>query len=126
MREVAINSWALVIFLIDPAERMRPRSSRSVAGMSFPGCLLLLRRRSLADLHRFFTQLFLVECLDMLIRHHRTAASRSEAPFELVDDLDELVAGLVGELLGCPDVGKDRAVVRGNVVGGLGEGTADV
>ena len=33
IRDVAISSWALVIFLIDPAERMRPRSSRSVAAM---------------------------------------------------------------------------------------------
>src|ERR1700761_2659670 len=33
MRDVAIISWALVIFLIAPAERMRPRSSRSVAAI---------------------------------------------------------------------------------------------
>ena len=34
IREVAISSWALVIFLIAPAERIRPRSSRSVAAMN--------------------------------------------------------------------------------------------
>ena len=33
MRDVAISSWALVIFLIDPADRIRRRSSRSVAAM---------------------------------------------------------------------------------------------
>ena len=36
IRDVAISSWALVIFLIDPAERMRPRNSRSVAAMCSP------------------------------------------------------------------------------------------
>src|SRR5882757_10467067 len=49
IRDVAISSWALVIFLIDPAERMRPRNSRSVAAI---GYLVLLRRR-LADLDGF-------------------------------------------------------------------------
>src|SRR6478735_2615027 len=49
MRDVAISSWALVIFLIDPAERMRPRNSRSVAAI---GYLVLLRSR-LANLDRF-------------------------------------------------------------------------
>jgi len=34
IRDVAISSWALVIFLIDPAERMRPRNSRSVAAIA--------------------------------------------------------------------------------------------
>src|SRR4051794_30824637 len=34
IREVAIISWALVIFLIAPAERIRPRNSRSVAAIA--------------------------------------------------------------------------------------------
>jgi hypothetical protein len=33
MRDVAISSWAFVIFLIAPADRIRPRNSRSVAAI---------------------------------------------------------------------------------------------
>src|SRR6185295_5178280 len=87
IRDVAIISWALVIFLIDPAERMRPRSSRSVAAI----CYLGLLGCRLADLDGFLLQVLGIEGLGVLGDDHRAAVRGLEALLEFVDDRDQLL-----------------------------------
>lgn len=104
MRDVAISSWALVIFLIDPAERIRPRSSRSVAAMV---SYFFFFGAGFLTFHGFLGELILVEGLDMFVGHHRAATGGREALLEVLDDLGELVGGLLGELLAVPDLSQN-------------------
>src|ERR1700676_820292 len=114
MREVAIISWALVIFLMFPAERIRPRSSRSVAAIAVLSLVLL--RCGLADLNRFLAHVGFVHRLGVLVGNHRAPVGCREALLELVDHVGQLVGDFVGELLGFRDLFENLAVRRPYVV----------
>ena len=92
----------------------RPGGADASAQLAQCGChvvaYLLLRCR-LADLDRFLLDVLFVHRLGLgLVDDHGAAVGGGEALLEVVDDLGQLLLGLLGELLGLPDVLEDVLV----------------
>src|SRR4029077_5750830 len=80
----------------------------------------------LANLHRFFAEITLVQRVDVLVRHDRAAVGGCEALLEMVDRLGELVAEFIAEFLGLADLREDAFLRRAQVIEELGFEPADV
>src|SRR5918992_652588 len=118
MREVAMSSWARVIFAVDLTDLICRRSCRSCApirrsALLDPGDLLLLDRLFVDRVHR-------------LLFEEQAAAADLEALLELRDGVLERGQSVVGQLAGLPDRGEDALVVALDVVVELGFEAADV
>src|SRR5690606_16902778 len=109
IREVAISSWALVIFLIELIPRIRERSSRKVA---IGGSHSLRSRRYRKTAHgspgllldvlagdRQRLDLFVGQFAGFGLVHHAAAVGRQEALLELVGGRLDLLGRLVLQYL---------------------------